>query len=81
MGHVTECPTRGREHFLNREEKRGEDCTTGNLKLPITQLLTLCPSSGNKRKLSADIALLGEPTVIFLDEPSTGMDPVAWSLL
>nr|XP_012599260.1 ATP-binding cassette sub-family A member 17-like isoform X4 [Microcebus murinus] len=34
-------------------------------------------SGGNKRKLSASIALIGEPALIFLDEPSTGMDPVA----
>ncbi len=34
-------------------------------------------SGGNKRKLSVGIALLGSPPVIILDEPSTGVDPVA----
>ena len=32
-------------------------------------------SGGNKRKLSVAIALIGDPTVVFLDEPSSGMDP------
>uniref|UniRef100_A0A023FBK8 Putative lipid exporter abca1 n=1 Tax=Triatoma infestans TaxID=30076 RepID=A0A023FBK8_TRIIF len=34
-------------------------------------------SGGNKRKLSAAIALIGSPPLIFLDEPTTGMDPKA----
>ncbi|XP_068444522.1 phospholipid-transporting ATPase ABCA1-like [Clinocottus analis] len=34
-------------------------------------------SGGNKRKLSTAIALIGCPQVIFLDEPTTGMDPKA----
>uniref|UniRef100_A0A4X2KJM6 ATP binding cassette subfamily A member 7 n=1 Tax=Vombatus ursinus TaxID=29139 RepID=A0A4X2KJM6_VOMUR len=34
-------------------------------------------SGGNKRKLSTAIALVGGPPVIFLDEPTTGMDPGA----
>eukprot|EP01038_Epipyxis_sp_PR26KG_P005748 gene5748-7937_t len=34
-------------------------------------------SGGNKRKLSVAIATIGNPSIVFLDEPSTGMDPVA----
>ena len=34
-------------------------------------------SGGNKRKLSTAIALIGKPPVVFLDEPTTGMDPVS----
>ncbi|KAJ9460711.1 ABC transporter A family member 1 [Diplonema papillatum] len=34
-------------------------------------------SGGNRRKLSVAIALMGGPPVIFLDEPSAGMDPLA----
>jgi len=42
-------------------------------------------SGGNKRKLSLAMALIGNPSVVFLDEPSTGMDPVSrrfmWSVI
>ena len=42
-------------------------------------------SGGNKRKLSIGIALVGDPPVIFFDEPSTGVDPVArrklWNII
>ncbi|KAL7744177.1 hypothetical protein ACLKA6_009151 [Drosophila palustris] len=34
-------------------------------------------SGGNKRKLSTAIAVIGSPAVIYLDEPTTGMDPAA----
>lgn len=34
-------------------------------------------SGGNKRKLSTALALIGDPSLIFLDEPTTGMDPGA----
>merc|ERR1712087_340533 len=34
-------------------------------------------SGGNKRKLSVAMAMIGNPPVVFLDEPSTGMDPMA----
>lgn len=42
-------------------------------------------SGGNKRKLSTAIALVGNPAVVYLDEPTTGMDPGAkrklWQVL
>lgn len=34
-------------------------------------------SGGNKRKLSVAIAMIGNPPIILLDEPSAGMDPEA----
>jgi len=34
-------------------------------------------SGGNKRKLSVGMALIGNPPIILLDEPSAGMDPEA----
>jgi len=34
-------------------------------------------SGGNKRKLSLGMALTGGSKIIFLDEPTSGMDPVS----
>ncbi len=34
-------------------------------------------SGGNRRKLSIAMALIGKPPIIFLDEPSNGLDPVS----
>ncbi|XP_027825964.2 phospholipid-transporting ATPase ABCA7 isoform X8 [Ovis aries] len=34
-------------------------------------------SGGNKRKLATAVALVGDPALVFLDEPTTGMDPAA----
>uniref|UniRef100_A0A452QIJ6 ABC transporter domain-containing protein n=1 Tax=Ursus americanus TaxID=9643 RepID=A0A452QIJ6_URSAM len=58
-----------------------ENTLRGLLLEPHANKLVRTYSGGNKRKLSTGIALLGEPSVIFLDEPSTGMDPVARRLL
>lgn len=42
-------------------------------------------SGGNKRKLAVSIAMIGNPPLVFLDEPSTGVDPQAkrfmWNLV
>ncbi|XP_049296749.1 phospholipid-transporting ATPase ABCA3-like [Anopheles funestus] len=34
-------------------------------------------SGGTRRKLSTALALLGDPAIVYLDEPTTGMDPGA----
>jgi len=42
-------------------------------------------SGGMKRRLSVAISTLGDPRILFMDEPTTGMDPVnrrhVWSFL
>ncbi|KAM6231600.1 phospholipid-transporting ATPase ABCA7 [Spheniscus humboldti] len=77
----------GREHleFYSRlrgvpEEETPRVAQWGIAKLglgPHADRLAGKYSGGNKRKLSTAIALLGSPPVVFLDEPTTGMDPRA----
>ncbi|OHW97887.1 ATP-binding cassette sub-family a member 9 [Colletotrichum incanum] len=53
--------------------------------MPHASRLTHKLSGGNKRKLSLAIALLGNPKILILDEPSSAMDAIAkremWKML
>uniref|UniRef100_A0A3P8V611 P-type phospholipid transporter n=1 Tax=Cynoglossus semilaevis TaxID=244447 RepID=A0A3P8V611_CYNSE len=77
----------GREHLQFYARLRGVPehevamvAEWGIQKLGLIKYSNKCAgtySGGNKRKLSTAIALMGCPPVIFLDEPTTGMDPKA----
>ncbi|XP_074850709.1 phospholipid-transporting ATPase ABCA1 isoform X1 [Carettochelys insculpta] len=77
----------GREHLeffaLLRGVPEKEVCKVGEWairKLGLVKYGEKCAgnySGGNRRKLSTAIALIGGPPVVFLDEPTTGMDPKA----
>uniref|UniRef100_A0A8C5ZH58 ATP binding cassette subfamily A member 7 n=1 Tax=Marmota marmota marmota TaxID=9994 RepID=A0A8C5ZH58_MARMA len=75
----------GREHLELFARLRGvpEALVTASLGLARLGLpryadrLAGTYSGGNKRKLATAVALVGDPAVVFLDEPTTGMDPSA----
>ncbi|XP_028924307.2 ATP-binding cassette sub-family A member 12 [Ornithorhynchus anatinus] len=43
--------------------------------MPYKDRVTSMCSYGTKRKLSTALALIGKPSILLLDEPSSGMDP------
>jgi len=42
-------------------------------------------SGGNKRKLNVAMSLVGNPPILFMDEPTTGVDPAGrrklWNII
>ena len=44
---------------------------------PFSNVQAESLSGGNKRKLGCAISLMSNPQIEFLDEPTTGVDPVA----
>lgn len=77
----------GRELLMYYSQIRGMQKQDGARKaeelsksLGLTQYMDrICGdySGGNKRKLSTAISLLGSPSLVLMDEPTTGMDPGA----
>ncbi|KAF2280775.1 P-loop containing nucleoside triphosphate hydrolase protein [Westerdykella ornata] len=91
-GHLGVCPQFDamdsmtvREHLIFYARARGVSDLTSNIEavLSATGLTRFADriahklSGGNKRKLSLGIALMGNPEVLLLDEPSSGMDAAA----
>lgn len=52
-------------------DKKLEDVSLSHVKKALVKTF----SGGMKRRLSMTIACVGDPKIIFLDEPTTGMDP------
>lgn len=74
-----------RQHLEFYARVRGVDDITHNVDEilravglePFQHRMAAKLSGGNKRKLSLGIALMGNPSVLLLDEPSSGMDVCA----
>ncbi|KUI65178.1 ABC transporter A family member 2 [Cytospora mali] len=74
-----------REHLRFYASVRGVPDVDANVEAVLTSTglvrfsdrLAQKLSGGNKRKLSLGIALMGNPAVLLLDEPSSGMDAAA----
>ncbi|KAJ3078617.1 hypothetical protein HK102_004366, partial [Quaeritorhiza haematococci] len=73
------------DRFMSAVSLKGNGAVSGVGQVDFSDTWAERLSGGNKRKLSLAIAAVGEPDVLFLDEPSTGMDPKArrmmWNML
>ena len=77
------------EHLAFYARVRGVPCVAANVEavlgavglLAFRRRMGAALSGGNKRKLSLGIALMGNPGVVLLDEPSSGLDVAAKRVL
>jgi ABC-2 type transport system ATP-binding protein len=72
-------------HGVSAFKKRREELLEFTRLAPFRGRLAQALSGGMKKKLALACTLIHTPEIIFLDEPSTGVDPVArgelWSIL
>lgn len=59
----------------SREKESVETAMEEVFLMPFRDFKTKQLSGGMKRRLSVAISLVADPKVVFLDEPTTGLDP------